>query len=461
VKRPLGAVAIALLGACGDTGSPPLGQLVVYVDTDAPVVSADGVAPPPDQPQGLFDHVRFDVTSPDPAAQCSTCANDFAVDADAFQRSAVSIGILLPPKQGGWSLRVRLYRFAFAGADGEPDVGSTLDATFALPPVADTGVVEWTAQLTTDSVGEPLGIDGAPALSPGRPPGSSVGTWPGAVRAACTGDAPAGMVCVPGGAFWMGDGLGDRPAGTITGWHRLVVLSPFFLDASEMTVARARVLNASALGVVPWSGGDAGSSGDDWCTFTPSPGSRDTLPLSCVAQTVARAICRRLGGDLPTEAQLEYAMGGLRGQPFVWGADSPECTDAVWGRNGVGVSNQFSPQTCLTYATALPKLGAPEAPGWGRRDRLELPTGTLLDLTGNLGEWTRDVYAEPSEACWSGAGAMNDPVCATQGAQGEVYTTRGGSWHDGGTLLEAAARRPVDPTQSLPDVGFRCAQPGS
>jgi hypothetical protein len=35
----------------------------------------------------------------------------------------------------------------------------------------------------------------------------------------------------------------EHATGAMPGWHRLVVLSPFFLDATEMTVAHARSLH--------------------------------------------------------------------------------------------------------------------------------------------------------------------------------------------------------------------------
>ena len=462
MKRAFRAASVALVTACqGVPTAAPRGQIVLYVDTDSPVVSSDGVVPAVDRTQPLFDHVRFDVTPSQAGEACGDCTNDFAVDADAFTSDAVSVGVAPPAGESGWSVRVRLYKLTFVGSDGQPEPISALDATFALPAVSADGIARLAATLSTSGVGQSLGTGTPLETTPWTPGASRVGTWRGAARTPCSSGPPVGMVCVPGGAFWMGDVAGDAPTGTSPGWHRLVVLSPFFLDAAEMTVRAARSLGGGASGIGPWTGQTTGDDPSDWCTFTAAPGPRDALPVSCVEQPTARALCQAAGGDLPSEAQLEYVMGGLRDQPFVWGTDPPACIDAVWGRNGGGSANATGePEVCLPSSVALGSIGGPEAAGWGKADRLVLPTGTLLDLNGNLGEWTLDLYQDQTESFWVGAGALVDPVCKQAGAQGMLVTTRGGSWGDGGTELEAPRRTPTGPGYTYGDVGLRCARPG-
>jgi formylglycine-generating enzyme required for sulfatase activity len=241
------------------------------------------------------------------------------------------------------------------------------------------------------------------------------------------------------------------------------VLSPFFLDSTEITVAAARAGNVNT--PIPWSGKSDGKNAEDWCTYTDQPGPRDALPMNCLDPVRAREVCTNLGGDLPTEAQLEYAMGGLRMFRFVWGMDPPSCKDAVWGRNGFGFLAQVLPSTCLSFSKALGPLGGPEVPGTGgERDVLVLPGGSIFDLTGNVSEWSRDLYQLQTESCWSPHGVMHDPYCnQTSKALGgnKQEQNRGGSWGTGGTPLEASARQYTYWGGVSPYNGFRCMRPAN
>jgi formylglycine-generating enzyme required for sulfatase activity len=435
------------------------------VDTDAPVDSGTAAPAGFDTPLALFDRVRFDVLPPGAASACDGCSNDFAVTSDMFQQGQVSIGVPIPPGQQGWSARVRLYTLALALSDGEPNPDTTIDATVALPTVAGDGIVDASIVLGTDSVGVPQGQDTPLQPAAGLPGASAVGTWSGAQRVDCSGAPPPGMVCVPGGAFWMGSPSEDHAQNTVPGWRRLVVLSPFFLDSTELTVGDARgPIQASKGGDEPivWTRSSSGNDGTDWCTYTDAPGPRDALPINCIDPVRARDVCsmRTPGGDLPTEAQLEYVMGGLQMQRFVWGVDAPSCTDAVWGRNGFGVLSLGEPQTCLSDSEALGPMGGPEKPGWGQRDQLALPTGTIVDVTGNMGEWARDWYQTQAEPCWSPPGVLYDPFCNTPSpTAGKQQVSRGGNWSEGGIEMEASARVVTTLGDVTPQYGFRCMAP--
>jgi formylglycine-generating enzyme required for sulfatase activity len=440
--------------------APPAGQVVLWVDTDAPLAAA-GSPPSLDEPLPLFDHIRVDVAPPGASTPCDGCNNDFALDADAFDAGKVSFGIAPPAGAPGWTARVRLYlgRFSIAG---EPDPETSLDTTVALPVIAADGVVEAGILLLTDDVGRRLGATAPIDPTPGPRGPSLVGTWAGASRTTCAGAPPSGMACVPGGAFWMG-GPGDHVVpGAPTTWHRLVVLSPFFLDDSELSVAAARALGLDPSYVFDWSGSSGGSSSLDWCTYTTAPGPRDALPVTCVTQVGAASLCQARGLVLPSEAQLEYAMGGARMQPYVWGRDTPACDDAVWGRNGAGITSTFTPQTCFSFtAHALHPLDGTEAPGRGARDRLVLATGTLLDLNGNVAEWALDAYQDRTEPCWAKAGVLRDPVCRDPSpSQGLQAVTRGGNWLQGGVYLEADERSELKTDETGIGTGLRCAKAG-
>src|SRR6185369_9616170 len=71
------------------------------------------------------------------------------------------------------------------------------------------------------------------------------------------------------------------------------------------------------------------------CSWTPEPGDDEGLPLDCTSWAKARAFCQSRGMDLPTEAQLQYAAGGLASHLYVWGDDEPSCDDAVFNRSAL------------------------------------------------------------------------------------------------------------------------------
>lgn len=460
----LAVVATAATVACLGESTPttqPVGQVVLHVDTDAPVVSETPQAADLSAPIPLFDRIRFDVAG-SASAPCSGCTQDFALTTEMLIAGDVSIGITPPPGDGAWTARVRVYALRFEQPDGEPDPGTAIDVTIALPSVDAYGIVDVSLVVSADATGQPLGRDTPQQPVLGTPAPSLVGSWSGASRTSCSGDPPAGMACVPGGAFWMGPPVDHLVQGTLGTWHRLVVLSAFFLDVAEVTSSAVPASLLASNGVLLWSGSSSGDDETDWCTGQSPPGARGPLPLNCVGQSVARAFCKDKGGNLPSEAQLEYVMGGLQMTPFVWGANLPACGDAVWGRNGAGYYRNVVPQGCLTYAVALRGLGGPERPGWGARDNLPVPGGPILDLTGNLAEWARDLYQTQGEPCWSQPGILMDPVCTTASPSlGAAATARGGAWNAGGTLLEASGRNMLQLQQLTTDLGFRCMKPAN
>jgi formylglycine-generating enzyme required for sulfatase activity len=301
-----------------------------------------------------------------------------------------------------------------------------------------------------------------------------VGTWPGAKRVDCKGDPAPGEVCVPGGAYWMGN-VGIHGADYAADRLRLVVLSPFFLMDHEITLGEFQK-GGGNLGkdVVLWSATATPDALAYYCT----PGRADQgLPLNCVNYPAAIAFCQRRGGDLPSEAQHEYVSGAITSARYPWGHDVPTCDDAVWGMGGGGTYTQAHANTCLASAVAK-KLttagGAFTLPadasarlGTRGRDHLALGGGVVWDLAGNLSEWTKDGFAPQTDPCWtkSDTNVFTDPVCPqrTSDPQKSV-SVRGGSWLDAEADLQAASRysRATDNGSGglfgYAHVGFRCAR---
>ncbi len=340
VLRALRALTIVwLMGplGCSDDVDGPRGQLVVYVDTDAPVPEAPGQVATADEPAPLFDLLRVDLLLPGETLPCADCSRDFAVDQSMFLNREVSVGVLPKSHQSGYRLRARLARAAAAVA-GEPRAEWTIDVTVALPPVAEQGVDEVTVLLFTDEVAHPQGTAAEPGQpAPGPPGPSMVGTWSGADRIPCAGEPPAGRACVPGGAYWMGNPAVITVAGSAD-QQRLVVVSPFFLDQTEVTVGAMRSWQPTpTAGITAWSGSLSGEAVADYCTYD-ATGARDDLPMNCITRPLAQAYCEDHGGTLPTEAQLELVAGGLESRFYLWGTEPPSCEDAVHGRAGGAIS---------------------------------------------------------------------------------------------------------------------------
>ena len=95
------------------------------------------------------------------------------------------------------------------------------------------------------------------------------------------------------------------------------------------------------------------------CTF--STGYEDH-PVSCVTWGQARTFARWVGGDLPTEAQWEYAARGGRSYQYS-GADDPD--EVAWYSKNAGD---------LTHSV---KQKQPNTYG-------------LYDMSGNAREWVLD-----------------------------------------------------------------------
>jgi len=74
----------------------------------------------------------------------------------------------------------------------------------------------------------------------------------------------------------------------------------------------------------------------------------------------------------------------------------------------------------------------------------------LYDMSGNVWEWTWDIYGEAYPA-----GAVTDPTGATDGP-GRVF--RGGSWYGPAEFARAAYRDRYNPGRRRGNLGVRLAR---
>jgi formylglycine-generating enzyme required for sulfatase activity len=180
---------------------------------------------------------------------------------------------------------------------------------------------------------------------------------------AATEPALAEMLKVPGGTFTMGaDGVGEadeQPAHPVT-------VKTFWLDRTEVT--NARYLECvQAQKCEPFRDDVARRFGAG-----PEAGFRgDLQPVVGVSHLDASRYCEFRGKRLPREAEWERAARGSDDRTFAWGNAKPTPQLACYGR-----------KPGAKGATTSDVGSHPEGAG---------PYGHL-DLTGNVWEWTADLY---------------------------------------------------------------------
>jgi len=225
-----------------------------------------------------------------------------------------------------------------------------------------------------------------------------------------------GMVAIAAGEFTMGRTkltrdddtkmrprvlLDDRPA------HK-VWLDAYYLDAREVTNAQYAKF-VSATGHRPpyhWSGGQGEAE----------------LPVFNVSWDDANAYCRWAGKRLPTEAEWERAArAGKEGLSYPWG-DKMEAGKARYNvEAGPAPVGQFP------------------ANDFG-----------LFDMSGNVSEWCSDWFDREYY--------KSSPPRNPKGPETGIYKViRGGAWSDEAARTTVFFRNWVRPTQTTPNIGFRCA----
>jgi formylglycine-generating enzyme len=158
-------------------------------------------------------------------------------------------------------------------------------------------------------------------------------------------------------------------------------------------------------------------------------------PVTHVAHADAEAFATWAGRALPTEAEWEYAArGGLDGARFAWGDD--EFAD---GRVMANTWHGEFPSEHLGGYQGTSPVGAFPPNGYG-----------LVDMTGNVWEWTCDRFdaAEPERCCGAPGGGRfprnvikgGSHLCAAN------YCLR----------YRPAARQGEPIETSTTHIGFRC-----
>lgn len=210
-------------------------------------------------------------------------------------------------------------------------------------------------------------------------------------------------------------------SGTFRFSGHVVSMSPFAIMTTEMT---QKLFEQTMMTL------DSTKRIKDRSTFK-----NPNKPVHNITWDDARMVCKTLGGDLPTEAQWEFAARADNVEGAVWVLDSiPDPGSyAVYRGNSYNLGKRFSeygPQP----------VGSKKPNAWG-----------LYDMSGNVAEWTRDKYF-----MFSFYVEASNPTGAMIGSS---KVLKGGSWKDGEKALNVIKRDDEDPRYWSETIGFRCVYP--
>jgi formylglycine-generating enzyme len=150
---------------------------------------------------------------------------------------------------------------------------------------------------------------------------------------------------------------------------------------------------------------------------------KPSFPVTLVTFDDARRYCAFRGGRLPSEAEFERAARGAGGRVYPWGT-AFHGRLANHGRLGVDTTDASDGFAELAPVGSFPDGATPEG---------------VLDLAGNVAEWTADAFAPAY-------GAPTVPERAV----------RGGNYESAAPFLRGAARSSRPPETREPSLGFRC-----
>ncbi|MGL1903840.1 MAG: SUMF1/EgtB/PvdO family nonheme iron enzyme [Fibrobacterales bacterium] len=201
---------------------------------------------------------------------------------------------------------------------------------------------------------------------------------------------------------------------------RNVLMSPFAINTYEITQRHYQRIRGTA------------EDDDERYEYSFK---HDSVPAHNVDWDMAKEFCEDIGGDLPTEAQWEYAARSGTSSYFFWGAETVDGSPyAIYDANSLNLGKkhpEYGPH----------KIGSKKANAWG-----------LYDMYGNVAEWTDDV----DPYFFINIVTAKDPTGATFGFS-QIY--KGGSWKDDPSYLKNDWNEYEDPRFWSDALGLRCVFP--
>jgi formylglycine-generating enzyme required for sulfatase activity len=235
------------------------------------------------------------------------------------------------------------------------------------------------------------------------------------------------MVPIPAGEFLMGSDPARDPLGGETEQPQHALHLPGY------SMSKTLVTNAQYLAFVQATGH---ARPPHWKAGTPAKG-QEQHPVVYVTWHDALDYCRWLAQAtgkpyrLPSEAEWEKAARGIEGHLYPWG---DEWQPARCNSDDSGVN-------ATTPVTSYPQGASPFG---------------LLDMAGNVWEWTRSLWGKDYHGPDYGY-----PYDAADGREDEsapdevMHIIRSGSFHNPPPILRCAARYWLSPQVWQDNVGFR------
>jgi formylglycine-generating enzyme required for sulfatase activity len=199
---------------------------------------------------------------------------------------------------------------------------------------------------------------------------------------------------------------------------RVVVLSPFWIDKTEVTVGAYRAC-------VERGGCPRPPKTSTTCTYDLND---PLLPVSCVPWASAQTYCMAISKRLPREVEWEIAARGSSNARYPWG-----------GNSAIGCGGAITMATESTHRSC----GGKKPARVGSRPGGASPFG-LFDMSGNVEEWVSDWYGEAVSDLSPRAGAS--------------HVLRGGGWLSLPSQAKTTSRNWGSAREAGPNVGFRCAR---
>ena len=171
---------------------------------------------------------------------------------------------------------------------------------------------------------------------------------------------------------------------------------------------------------------------------------RDDHPINGISWTQAKAFCEWAGGRLPTESEWVRGARQRDQRLYPWGDGPPAARSPVLANIADVSAAKENPSWKVVKGYDDGFVGtAPVASfAMGRS------ASGLLDMAGNVWEWTADRFDPEGYRRPRRAGVPN------------LRTVRGGAFNSPAARVTTQSRRGVGPKSASDDVGVRCvAQP--